>query len=77
MTINIDLVVILQGITILLTVAGVTGVFRLAAKVSAQNGRIGKLETWSEQHEKLNTFQYGELHEELAMQRQGVNREAG
>ena len=33
--------------------------------------------TWAEEHEKLNTYQYGELHEELAMQRQGVNREGG
>ena len=58
MNVNLDLNTILQGIAILLLVGGIKGLFnRLSAldtKLSKLNGTVGKLQTWREEHEKLD-----------------------
>ena len=60
MNFTLDLNTLLQGIVILLCVAGVKGIFSLNNKVSTICARLGKIETWQIGHEKLDDERYGE-----------------
>ena len=43
-----------QAVLTLIIGAGVRALFSLSARISEQNGRIGRLDTWKLDHEKLD-----------------------
>jgi len=57
---TLDLNTLLQGIVILLCVAGVKGIFSLNSKVSTICARLGKIETWQTGHEKIDDERHTE-----------------
>ena len=60
MNFTLDLNTLLQGIVILLCVAGVKGIFSLNSKVSTICARLGKIETWQTGHEKIDDERHTE-----------------
>ena len=70
MSITIDLIFILQSVTVLLVAAGVRGIFTLSQRINTMNGRIGKLEVWANEHEKYNVDAHEEIRREIGVLRQ-------
>lgn len=68
MEVTLNLNSILQGVTIILVVWGVKGIFSLDRKLNAQNGKLGKIETWMAGHEELDNVRFHELHERMEQQ---------
>ena len=60
MNFTLDLNTVLQGIVILLCVAGVKGIFSLNKKMNTICVRLGKIETWQIGHEKIDDERHTE-----------------
>ena len=65
MTITIDFVFILQGVTVLLIGAGVRGLFKISNHLSELNGQVGKMKIWQEEHQRLDETEFSALRREL------------
>ena len=65
MTITIDFVFILQGVTVLLIGAGVRGLFKISDHLSLLNGQVGKMKIWQEEHQRLDEAEFSALRREL------------
>lgn len=65
MTVTIDLVFILQGVTVLLIGAGVRGLFAINRHLSELNGQVGQMKIWQQEHQHLDEAEFAALRREL------------
>jgi len=58
---ELNLSLLLQGLSIAILVWGVRGIFGMNKKLNQINGSIGKLWQWKEDHEKLDNTKFHEV----------------
>ena len=65
MNFSIDLNTLLSGIILLVLGAGVKGLFVMKDGIARVHTKIGKVETWTEQHEKTDDYRFEAVAESL------------